>query len=118
MKNPKNISRIFILLIFFFLASCQSRVVSLDKPMDDNVLELYQKYTIRTKDPETQKIEVQKIEVLKVDSEKIYGKNKTGESVEIQRNKVYEIQKPSVLGSVIIAVLAVGGIATVIFTNI
>jgi len=52
---------------------------------------------------------------LKVDATKIYGKNKAGEMVEIERNEVREIKKPDILSSVIIGVAA---LAAVIFIPI
>lgn len=75
--------------------------------MYDNTLELYKKYTIQTKDAKSQKLEV-----IKVDATKIYGKNKTGEMVEIERSEIRDIKKPDVLSSVLIGVAA---IAAVIF---
>ncbi|HAP95071.1 MAG TPA: hypothetical protein DCP54_04825, partial [Chryseobacterium sp.] len=67
-------------------------------------------YSIQTKDAKTQKIEV-----LKVDATKIYGKNKAGEMVEIERSEVREIKKPDILSSVIIGAAA---LAAVIFIPI
>ena len=107
MKYSKNIFRILVLSVFFMLASCQTRVVSPNKPLYDNSIELYKKYTIQTKDAKSQKIEV-----LKLDATKIYGKNKAGEMVEIEKSEVREIRKPDILSSIII-VLA--GVAAVVF---
>jgi len=92
------------------MISCQTRVVTPNKPMYDNTLELYKKYTIRTKDAKSQKIEV-----IKVDATKIYGKNKAGEKVEIERSEVRDIKKPNVVLSVLIGLAAV---AAVIFIPI
>ncbi|WP_333851010.1 bacteriophage spanin2 family protein [Epilithonimonas sp.] len=110
MKYPKIIFKLFALSLFALMISCQTRVVSPSKPMYDNTLELYKKYSIQTKDAKTQKIEV-----LKVDANKIYGKNKAGEMVEIERSEVREIKKPDILSSVIIGAAA---IAAVIFIPI
>jgi len=110
MKFLNNITKIFVLSLFFILASCQTRVVSPNKPITDNSIDLYKKYTIQTKDAKSQKIEV-----LKVDATKIYGKNKAGEMVEIEKNEVRDIKKPDVLSSIIIGVAA---IAAVIFVPI
>lgn len=110
MKYSKNIVRILVLSVFFLLASCQTRVVSPNKPMYDNSIELYKKYTIQTKDAKSQKIEV-----LKVDATKIYGKNKAGEMVEIEKSEVREVKKPDILLSAIIGIAAV---AAVIFVPI
>lgn len=110
MKFSKNITKILVLSLFFILASCTTRVVSPNKPLYDNSINLYTKYTIQTKDAKSQKIEV-----LKVDATKIYGKNKAGEMVEIEKSEVRQITKPNILASVIIAVAA---IAAVIFIPI
>lgn len=110
MKYSKNIIRILVLSVFFILVSCQTRVVSPNKPMADNSIELYKKYTVQTKDAKSQKIEI-----LKVDATKIYGKNKAGEMVEIEKSEVREIKKPDYLLS---AVIAVAAIAAVVFIPI
>lgn len=110
MKYSINIIRILVLSVFFILASCQTRVVSPNKPMADNSIELYKKYTVQTKDAKSQKIEI-----LKVDATKIYGKNKAGEMVEIEKSEVREIKKPDYLLS---AVIAVAAIAAVVFIPI
>ncbi|WP_312767533.1 bacteriophage spanin2 family protein [Epilithonimonas sp.] len=99
-----------VLSILITMISCQTRVVTPNKPMYDNTLELYKKYTIRTKDAKSQKIEV-----IKVDATKIYGKNKAGEKVEIERSEVRDIKKPNVVLSVLIGLAAV---AAVIFIPI
>ena len=78
--------------------------------MYDNSIELYKKYTIQTKDAKSQKIEV-----LKVDATKIYGKNKAGEMVEIDKSEVREIKKPDILLS---AAIALAAIAALIFIPI
>jgi len=110
MKYSKNIAKIFLLSVFFILVCCQTRVVSPNKAMTDNSVELYKKYTIQTKDAKSQKLEI-----LKVDADKIYGKNKAGEMVEVKKADVREIKKPDVLSSAIIGLAAV---AAVIFIPI
>lgn len=110
MKFSKNISKVLVLSFFFMLASCTTRVVSPNKPLQDNSLDLYKTYTIQTKDAKSQKLEV-----VKVDATKIYGKNKAGEMVEIEKSEVREIKKPDVLLSAIIGLAA---IAAVIFVPI
>ena len=110
MKFSKNITKVLVLSLFFILASCQTRVVSASKPMQDNSLDLYKTYTIQTKDAKSQKVEV-----LKVDATKIYGKNKAGEMVEIEKSEVREIKKPDIVLSAIIAIAA---IAAVVFIPI
>ena len=110
MKFSKNMTKSLVLSVFFVLAACTTRVVSPNKPMHDNSLDLYKKYTIQTKDAKSQKIEV-----LKVDATKIYGKNKAGEMVEIDKSEVREIKKPDILLS---AAIALAAIAALIFIPI
>ncbi|MFC4686106.1 MAG: hypothetical protein BGO86_03950 [Chryseobacterium sp. 36-9] len=110
MKYPKSFIRLLALSVFFLLVSCKTTVVSPNKPLYDNSLELYKKYSIQTKDAKTQKLEV-----LKIDATKIYGKNKAGEMVEIDKSEVREIKKPDVLASILIVAAAV---AAVIFVPI
>jgi len=110
MKFSKNITRTLVLSLFLILASCTTRVVSPNKPMQDNSIDLYKKYTIQTKDAKTQKVEI-----VKVDATKIYGKNKAGEMVEIEKSEVREIRKPDILAS---AVIALAAIAAVVFIPI
>lgn len=104
----KNIFPIFLFLML--LTSCQTRVVSLNKPMQNNSLELYQKYTIQTQDAK-----MIKVEVVKLDDEKIYGKLKSSETVVINKSEVREAKKVDVFSSVAIALAA---IAAVIFVPI
>lgn len=99
-----------VLSILITMISCQTRVVTPNKPMYDNTLELYKKYTIQTKDAKSQKLEI-----IKVDAAKIYGKNKAGEMVEIERSEVRDIKKPDVVLSILIGLAA---IAAVIFVPI
>lgn len=98
----KKLFSIFILILLLSVTSCQTIVVSVQKPMKDNSLELYQKYTIQTNDAK-----ITKMEVLKVDDQNIYGKTKTGESVTINRAEVREIKKLELIPSIAIAVAAV-----------
>lgn len=97
-----------VLSILITMVSCQTRVVTPNKPMYDNTLELYKKYTIQTKDAKSQKLEV-----VKVDATKIYGKNKAGEMVEIERNEVQSIKKPNVALSILIGLAAVAAVVFV-----
>ena len=103
--------RIFSFIILsFFLFSCQTRVVSSLKPFQTNSLELYQRYTIATTAPAEFKVQV-----LKQDEEKIYGKNKKGEEIVINKSDVREVRKTDLFSSIAIAVAAV---AAVIFVPI
>lgn len=104
----KNIFAIVLLLLM--LTACQTRVVSIQKPMQNNSLELYQKYTIQTNDAK-----VIKLEVLKVDNENIYGKLKSGENIVIKKTDVREAKKLDLFSSVAIALAA---IAAVVFVPI
>lgn len=99
-----------IIMLLLLLTSCQTRVVSVQKPMKDSALELYQKYTVQTNDAK-----LTKIQLLKVDSENLYGKTKTGETVTIKKEDIREVRKPDLLSSIAIAAAA---IAAVIFVPI
>lgn len=92
------------------LTACQTRVVSIQKPMQNNSFELYQKYIVQMNDAK-----VIKLEVLKVDDENIYGKLKSGEDIVIRKSDVREAKKLDLFSSVAIAVAA---IAAVIFVPI
>ena len=103
--------RIFAIVLFsFFLFSCQSRVVSAQKPMQANSLELYEKYTIVTNDRKESKVEV-----LKQDEYKVYAKNKKGEDVVINKSDIREVKKVDFLSTIAIGLAAV---AAVIFVPI
>lgn len=110
MKFSKNITKVLFLSLFFMLASCTTRLVSPNKPLQDNSLDLYKTYTIQTKDAKSQKVEV-----LKIDATKIYGKNKAGEMVEIEKSEVREVKRPDFILS---AVIAIAAIAAVVFIPI
>ena len=98
------------IILSFFLFSCQTRVVSLQKPLQSNSLELYQKYTIITNTPAEYKVQV-----LRQDAEKIYAKDKKGEEVVINKNEIREVKKLDLLSSIAIGVAA---LAAVIFVPI
>lgn len=107
----KRIFSIFILMVVLVtFASCQTNVVNKNKPMQNNSLELYKKYTIQTNDAK-----IVKIQVLKVDDEKIYGKNNKGEEIILEKNEVREVKKTDLLSTILIGVAA---IAAVIFIPI
>ena len=93
---------IFLMAATLLLTSCQARVVDAERPLKDNTLELYKKYSIQTNDAKTVKLQV-----LKVDADKIYGKTKTGEEVVIDRTEVREIKKTDLLASIAIGAGAV-----------
>ena len=104
----KNIFAVVLFLLM--LTACQTRVVSIQKPMQNNSFELYQKYTVQMNDAK-----VIKLEVLKVDDENFYGKVKSGEDIVIKKSDVREAKKLDLFSSVAIAVAA---IAAVIFVPI
>lgn len=99
-----------ILMILFVFASCQTRVVSVQNPIQANSVELYQKYTIQTNDAK-----IVKMEVLKQDQVKIYGKLKNGEEVIINKSDIREMKKLDLFSSIAIGVAA---LAAVIFVPI
>lgn len=96
----KNIFAFVLFLIM--LTSCQTRVVSMQKPLKNNSLELYQKYTVQTNDAK-----VIKLEVLKLDDENIYGKLKSGEDVIIKKSDVREAKKLDLFSSIALALAAI-----------
>ena len=106
----KKYFSIFTLLIILTATSCQTRVVSQQKPIQKNSLELYQKYTFQTNDGR-----LTKMEVLKQDDSQIYGKTKTGEDVVIAKADVREARKLDVFSSIVVGLAAV---AAVIFVPI
>ena len=106
----KKYFSIFTLLIIITATSCQTRVVSQQKPIQKNSLELYQKYTFQTNDGK-----LTKMEVLKQDDSQIYGKTKTGEDVVIAKADVREARKLDVFSSIVVGLAAV---AAVIFVPI
>lgn len=103
MKFSKKILWVFAISVLVF--SCQTRVVSPAKPLYDNNLDLYKKYTVQTKDAK-----IYKVEVVKIDATKIYGKTKTGEMIEIEKSEVREIRKPNILASIIIGLAAMAAV--------
>jgi hypothetical protein len=106
----KKLFPIFGFALLLFFSSCQTLVVSQQKPLKDNSLELYQNYTIQT-----QEAKEVKMKVLKIDDTKIYGKNKKGENLELAKKDIRQVRKLNLLASVGIAVVA---IAAVIFVPI
>lgn len=106
----KKLFPLFALVLMLFLTSCQTLVVSQQKPLKDNSFDLYQKYTIQTQDAK-----IVSMKVLKIDDTKIYGKTRKGESVEIEKSNIRQVKKLDLLASVGIAVAA---IAAVIFVPI
>lgn len=95
-----------LLLLSFFLFSCQTRVATANRPIKDNTLALYQKYTFKTADGH-----VAKFKVLKVDAEKIYGKDNAGRKITINRSEVREVVKPNVLGPLLFIAAGVAAVA-------
>ena len=107
MNKYISILTIFVILI---LTSCHSRVVSLQKPMQKNSLELYQKYTVQNNDGT-----MVKMELLRQDDTHIYGKTNKGEDIVIAKYDIREVKKLDVFSSILIGLAAV---AAVIFVPI
>lgn len=98
--------RIFVLMILsLFLYSCQTRVVSQEKPIQANSLELYKKYTITTNDAK-----IYKVEVLRQDGEQIFTKNKRGEEIVINKNEIREAKKVDLFASIAIGAAALAAV--------
>lgn len=106
----KKILPILAAFLFLALTSCQTRVVSTQKPMKDNSLELYKNYTIQTNDAK-----ITKMQVIKIEDGVVYGKNKNGEMVTIKKEDIREVRKTDVISSVLIGAAA---LAAVIFVPI
>ena len=98
----KKLFPLFLISFLLVAVSCQTRVVPVGAEVKDNTLELYQKYTIQTTDAK-----VLKMQVLKVDNDYIYGKNKNGEDVKIERKEVREVKKFNLVSSIAIGAAAV-----------
>ncbi|MGZ5188355.1 MAG: bacteriophage spanin2 family protein [Kaistella sp.] len=103
---------ISILTIFAILSltSCHTRVVSPQKAIQKNSIELYQKYTVQTHEGR-----LIKMEVLKQDDTQIYGKTNKGEDIVIAKSDLREVKKVDVFSSIVIGLAAV---AAVIFVPI
>lgn len=98
--------RIFVLIMLsVFLYSCQSRIVSQAKPIQNNSLELYKKYTIMTNDAK-----IYNVEVLRQDNEQIFTKNKKGEEIVINKNEIREVKKLDLFASIAIAAAALAAV--------
>lgn len=106
----KKLFSIFVFVILFGATSCQSRVVSPQKPLQTNSLELYQNYTILTNAPAQYRVQV-----LKQDADKIYTKTKQGEELIIAKSDIREVKKTDLFSSIAIGLAA---IAAVIFVPI
>ena len=106
----KKLLSIFVLLLILSATSCQTRLVSNNKPLQPNSLELYEKYTILTNDAKEYKAEI-----LKQDETQIYIKNKQGEEIVIEKSNIREVKKVDLLSTIAIGLAA---IAAVIFVPI
>lgn len=87
--------------VLFLMSSCHTRVVTEQKPLRANSLDLYQNYVVQTNDAKTYKMKI-----LKVDEEKIYGKTKKDETIEIKKEDIREIKKFNLLATIGIAAVA------------
>lgn len=106
----KQVLPLIAFCILFVITSCQTRVVSQQKPIQSSSLELYQTYTIQTADARQYKAKI-----LRQDSDKIYAKDKNGAELTINKADIREVKKLDLFSSVVIAVAAV---AAVIFVPI
>lgn len=106
----KKLLSIFVLLLILSTTSCQTRLLSNNKPLQPNSLELYEKYTILTNDAKEYKAEI-----LKQDETQIYIKNKQGEEIVIEKSNIREVKKVDLLSTIAIGLAA---IAAVIFVPI
>lgn len=95
-------------LLLLLLASCQTQVVTPQKPIRNNSLDLYTTYSIQTNDAQ-----VMKLKVLKQDDKRIYGKLKSGESVTVEKKDIHVVRKSNVVSSVLIALAAVAAVILV-----
>jgi hypothetical protein len=106
----KNYFKFFFLLLCISLTSCKSIISNPGKPLNDNSLELNQKYEIQNF---TAKIH--KIKITSIDSRNIYGISKKGETISIDKKQIREVKKVKVVSSIVIGIMA---IAAVIFIPI
>lgn len=106
----KNLYSIFIVSLVLLMASCQSRVVSVQKPFNKNSLELYKRYSFQLQDASNIRMQV-----LRVDAENVYGKNNDDEQIVINASEIREVKKTDLFSSVAVALAAV---AAVIFVPI
>ncbi|AYO58652.1 hypothetical protein CO230_11315 [Chryseobacterium sp. 6424] len=106
----KTFRALLFTIVIFALSSCHTRVVTPDKPLRNNSLELYQRYTFQLKDAR-----YVKMEVLKVDEQNVYGKDRKRQSIILKREEIREAKKIDVFSSVAIGLAAV---AAVIFVPI
>jgi len=96
---------ILLLMVLISFVSCQTRVVDQQKPLQNNTLELYHKYSVQTTDAK-----VTKLKVLKIDDDNIYGKNNQGEDITINKNDIREVKQFNWIASVGIAIVAVAAL--------
>jgi len=97
-------------MITLSLTSCKSIVSNPGKPLEDNSLELNQKYEVQDF---TAKIH--KIKITSIDNKNIYGISKKGETISIDKKQIREVKKVKVVSSIVVGILA---IAAVIFVPI
>ena len=106
----KNCIKFLCLLLCISITSCKSIISNPGKPLNDNSLELNQKYEIQDF---TAKIH--KIKIISIDSRNIYGISKKGETISIHRKQIREVKKVKVVSSIVVGIMA---IAVVIFIPI
>ena len=98
--------RFFLSLsLILVLTSCQVQVMNQNKPLRDNTLELYQKYTVQTKDSKQYKMKI-----LRIDGDTIYGKDQHGQDLSIAKKEIWTIKKMDWLASFGILAAAVAAL--------
>lgn len=106
----KNHSKFLCLLIGISFTSCKSIIANPGKPLNENVLELNQKYEVQDFSAK-----VHHIKITSIDKGHIYGVSKSGDSISIDKKQIREVKKVKILSSIVVGVMA---IAAVIFVPI
>lgn len=106
----KNCFKFLCLLICISLTSCKSIISNPGKPLNDNFLELNQRYEVQDF---TAKIH--KMKITSIDNKNIYGISKKGDFISIDKKQIREVKKVKVISSIAVGIMA---IAAVIFVPI
>lgn len=93
MKNKIILHSLSFLLLF----SCTTRIVSEDKPYIDNEIFSGKIYSFMTKDSKKDHLKF-----IKEDEEAIYGENKEGVEIRIEKKQIISIKKSNIIGTVAI----------------
>jgi len=106
----KRYFKFLTLIIVFSLTSCRAIVSNPGKPLNDNSLEINQRYEVQDF---TAKIH--KIKITSIDSKNIYGISKKGDFISIDKKQIREVKKLKVVSSIVVGII---GIAAVTFIPI